>query len=96
MTLIILYYSTKVECAGLCLSKENCYAFNFGNKKCNLMSQPNSAFDIDTDHGAMTICLDHKNWNPITVYADNNNIPPMCPSKYTSLFTSYLIVNNIY
>ena len=45
------------------------------------MSQPNSAFDIDTDHGAMTICLDHKNWNPITVYADNNNIPPMCPSK---------------
>ena len=46
------------------------------------MYQPETAFDIETSYGKMSICVDHQKWNPITVYADNNNTPPMCPSNF--------------
>ena len=72
-----------MECAGICLSKQECYGFEFGNQKCNLIHQSSTKIDIDTDNGAMTICLDHQNWSPVTVYVDNNNIPPICPSKFS-------------
>jgi hypothetical protein len=88
--LTVFYYSTNAECAGICLSKEDCYAFEFGRQKCKLMNQPNIAFDIKTDNGEMAMCLDHQNWNPITVYADNSNIPPMCPSKLPIYFDIYI------
>ena len=42
---------------------------------------PVGTFEITTTNGAMTMCLDHQNWSPFTVYADNSNLPPMCPSK---------------
>ena len=42
---------------------------------------PVGTFEITTDNGKMTMCLDHQNWSPYTVYADNSNLPPMCPSK---------------
>jgi len=71
-----------VECAGICLSRVDCYAFEFGSQKCKLMYQPETAFDIETSYGKMSICVDHQKWNPITVYADNNNTPPMCPSNF--------------
>ena len=79
--LSFLYYRNNVECAGICLSKQDCYAFQFVNKKCNLLYQPTTEFNIQTQNGLLTLCLDHQNWSPTTIYADNNNIPPMCPSK---------------
>ena len=59
---------TKVECGGLCLATLNCYGFEWveSELKCDLMPV----------HG---MCLDHQNKNPILVYADHDNIPPMCP-----------------
>ena len=77
-------FSTKVECAGLCLSTSNCYAFYWETSQCKLMGPPATpvgTFETTTDNGKMTICLDHQNWSPFTVYADNSNLPPMCPSK---------------
>ena len=79
--------SNNVECAGLCLSIENCHAFYWVDSECKLISPPSTTFEISTDNGMMTICLDHQNWNPLEVYADNSNIPPMCPSKVMQNFT---------
>ena len=79
-----LILSTNVECAGLCLSTTNCHAFYWETSQCKLMGPPATpvgTFEITTTNGQMTICLDHQNWNPSTVYADNSNLPPMCPSK---------------
>ena len=94
MFLKFLYYSNNVECAGICLSREDCYAFEFGSLQCKLMHQPNTTFDIETANGKMSICLDHKNWNPMSVYADNNNIPPMCPSNFCLMIISLYYIRN--
>ena len=93
MEAIYLYNSTKVECAGVCLKTTNCYAFVFRHQKCRLISQPSHTFDMDTDNGMMTMCLDHHNWDPLLVYADNNNIPTICPSKSVFFFPLSYIFN---
>ena len=43
-------------------------------------ASPPGTFEITTSNGDMTICLDHQNWSPYTLFADNSNLPPMCPS----------------
>ena len=37
----VLYYRTKVECAGFCLSREDCFAFRFDDRKfkCTLLQE---------------------------------------------------------
>ena len=87
-----LKFSTKVECAGLCLSTSNCYAFYWEISQCKMMGPPATpvgTFKITTDNGKMTMCQDHQNWSPYTVYADNSNLPPMCPSKSCHDKTDY-------
>ena len=82
---LFIYPSTKVECAGLCLSTDNCYAFDWSEEQCKMLSPPGSTFDVSTGEGMMTICLDHSNWNNLEVYRDNAITPPMCPGKYILL-----------
>ena len=82
---LFIYSSTKVECAGLCLSTDNCYAFDWSDEQCKMLSPPSSTFDVSTGEGMMTICLDHGNWNNLEVYRDNAITPPMCPGKYILL-----------
>ena len=89
--MLALFHSNKVECAGLCLSEESCYALDFDNKTCKLIYHPDATFDVETDKGPMTICLDHQDWKPRTIYADNRNIPPMCPSKCSYFFLKVFI-----
>ena len=88
-----------MECAGLCLSTENCYAFYWADSQCKLMSPPGTTFGVSTDQGMMTICRDHQNWNPLEVYHDHTNIPPMCPSKVMRNFIPFYVKlksNNVF
>ena len=65
---------TKVECAGLCLSKESCHAFQWIPQNiCKLLK-------IDG------ICLETDN-NPIEIYADANIDIPSCIGWYSLMLS---------
>ena len=89
----MIYFSTKVECAALCLSTPSCYAIDFVSSQCRFMYEYSANFDVDTSQGKMTICLDHQNWNRHEVYLPDDNTPPMCPSKINrfDLYTSFIL-----
>ena len=62
------YCRTKVECGGLCLATEDCYAFYWEESKlsCTLMKEEG-------------MCFDEKDSNSIMVYADQAKKLPRCP-----------------
>ena len=66
------YYRTKVECAGLCLSEENCHVFKF------VKGEKDNYFCTLYDKEGTCIIDDSKS---IETYADQNTIPPYCPGK---------------
>ena len=57
-------------------------------------ASPPGTFEITTSNGEMTICLDHQNWSPYTLFADNSNLPPMCPSMNWNIFITTLVLLN--
>ena len=72
MILLIIRFSTKVECGGLCLATIGCYAFEWvehdstGGKQCLLLAWKTG------------MCLDVNKKNPVVVHADNDNLPTEC------------------
>ena len=55
-------------------------------------ASPPGTFEITTSNGDMTICLDHQNWSPYTLFADNSNLPPMCPSMNWNILITTLVI----
>ena len=76
------FYRTSVECAGTCLASNDCYGFQWNGIECK-------GFRLTG------LCLDDKKVNPISVYVDNNNLPPVCiyPCKCTKVMIVLLIFN---
>lgn len=76
------FYRTSVECAGTCLASNDCYGFQWNGIECK-------GFRLTG------LCLDDKKVNPISVYVDNNNLPPVCiyPCKCIKVMMVLLIFN---
>ena len=68
---------TKVECAGLCLSTENCNSFYWEESytRCQMLQKGE-------------LCMDQQNIHSVVIYAKINDLPPPCPSKR---FTNFLM-----
>ena len=76
---------TKVECAGLCLSIEDCHAFNWISSADFNLAGDNMCRLLEIDE----ICLT-TDYDPIEIYADANIVIPSCAGKkflYLILFS---------
>ena len=69
---------TKVECAGLCLSMEDCNSFYWDetSTSCQVLTKDK-------------LCLDHQNISPVVVYAKIDDMPDLCPGKFSNISISY-------
>ena len=67
---VYIYNRTKVECAGLCLSTTDCHGFEWINSglSCRMMLQSG-------------LCLDNQKKKPVSIYVDQDNMPPICPGN---------------
>ena len=80
--LLIKCRRTKVECAGLCLSKESCHAFHWTQQTDVTTVRDNVCKLLKIDE----ICLETNN-NPIEIYADADIDIPSCIGWYSLIIS---------